>query len=101
MLTVSGFLFHISLIHFIVVTTLLVFLSNVADHIQEHHFVHTGNSFPFPHMFSSNISLKTWVASFSRAAWERQDRNHRDGSEEKKRNRPADMRTSVDFKIPP
>ncbi len=39
--------------------------------IKEHYLVHTGKSFPFPHMLSSNITRKTWMASFSRAAWQK------------------------------
>lgn len=61
---------------FIIVTTSLCFMSNEAKHLNcEHQTMtknRTGKSFPFPHMFSSNITLKTWIASFSRAAWQRQ-----------------------------
>lgn len=44
---------------------------------------HTGKAFPFPCMFSLNISLKTWIASFSWPTWQRQIENIKDRSGQK------------------
>ncbi len=56
---------------------------------------HTGKSFPFPHVFNANITRKTWIASFSRSAWGRQDKNLKSISELKKQ--PVNRNVSLAF----
>lgn len=63
--------------------------------MKEHYLVHTGNSFPFPHMFSLNIIWKTWIASFSRPAWQRWQKCQ---SKLRRKKQLANISTSLAFK---